>query len=196
MVNYTSPAEEFHLRQLQRLFLYLIAFTMKILFPIVLALSIIPNSLCAGDRTMSSNADAIITYTMGSWGNNAPALEIKLPEKWKYEKNRGPDFDVHWFRSPDGSGNIGIYIGHHPHMEKADNIQRSKHSVGGKEVEFYSEKRNEIVFTQALVSGFFAGYEGGGVSRLLLHIMINEQKSGFTQKALEALAKLQTRGNN
>jgi hypothetical protein len=169
---------------------------MKILAFIVIVLSIIPDRLYAGDTTMSTNAATIITYTIDSWGNNAPALEIKLPEKWNYEKNKGPDFDVHWFSAPDGSGSIGIYVGHHPNIKKADNAQSSKHRVGGKEVEFYTEKKSDEIFTQALVSGFFAGYKGGGVSALLLHIMINEQKSGFTQKAFEALATLKTRENN
>jgi hypothetical protein len=168
---------------------------MKILFLAVLALSIIPDILHGGDRTMSANAVTIVTYTMDSWGNDAPALEIKLPKKWKYEKNKGPDFDVHWFSAPDGSGNIGIYVGHHPNMKKADNAQSSKHRVGGKEVEYYTEKRSDEIFTQALVSGFFIGCKGSGVSILMLHIMINEQKSGFTQKAFEALATLKTREN-
>jgi hypothetical protein len=122
----------------------------------ILALSIMPYSVFAGERIMSTNADAVITYTMDSWGNNAPALAINLPGKWHYEKNKGPDFDVHWFSSPDGSGNIGIYVGHHPNMSKADNAQRSRHPIGGKEVDFYREKRNDNIFIQALVSGFFA----------------------------------------
>jgi hypothetical protein len=163
---------------------------MKITFLLFVALSIIPNSLSAEDRIMSTTTDTIITYTIDSWANNAPALEIKLPEKWNYEKNKGPGFDVHWFTSPDGSGNIGIYVGQHPNIKKADNAQSSKHTVGGKDVEFYTEKRSDKIFTQALVSGFFAGYKEGGVSALLLHIMLNEQKSGFTQKAFEALATL------
>jgi hypothetical protein len=172
---------------------------MKIAFLLILVLSIlsiIPYSVSAGDRTMSANAEAVITYTMDPWGNNAPGLEINLPGNWLNEKNKGPDFDVHWFSAPDGSGNIGIYVGHHPNMRKADNAQRSRHLVGEREVDFYREKGDNNIFTKALVKDFFADCKGSGVAALMLHIMINEQKSGFTQRALEALASLKKRGKN
>ena len=142
---------------------------------------------------MAPAKDKLTKYHLQNWSNAAPAMAITLPGIWKYEKEKGPDFDVHWFSAADSSGSIGIYVGLQPNLIASDSAQCIKGKVGEMEIDFHSEKRGDRIFTQGIVSGFFKGSKESIVSELLLHIMINEYKNNFTDKALKALSTLKAK---
>jgi hypothetical protein len=125
-----------------------------------------------------------------SWGNGSPNLEINLPMEWVYSKHKGPDFDVHYFNAPDESGAFSIYIGHHPGLILQELVVKSKHCIGNKKVVFQQGKRQGRTLTEALVDDFYNGQEGAGVSELMLHIMITENKTGFTDTVFGYLKTL------
>jgi hypothetical protein len=129
-------------------------------------------------------------YLLDSWGQEEPYLEITLPDKWKYEKYKGPDFDIHRLIDPDGNGKIAIYVGHNPNFTKKEGQSITKHFVGSREVLFYETRQDKKLLTEALVEDFFQGYKDSGVSSLKLHIMIIETNAGFTEKTFEYLKTL------
>jgi len=166
---------------------------MKSFSLLILSYATIMNSVLAGVWPMAPAKDKLTKYYLQSWSKAAPAMEITLPAIWKYEKEKGPDFDVHWFSAADSSGSIGIYVGLHPNVVVSDSARCSRNKVGAIEIEFYCEKRNDRIFTQGIVPGFFKGSKESVVSELLLHIMINEYKNNFTDKALKALSTLRAK---
>ena len=144
--------------------------------------------------SMSSMAEvAAHYYLLDSWGNDAPNLEIKLPDNWEYKKNKGPDFDVHWLIAPQGMGTIGIYVGHHPSFREPKDLPNMRRHVGNKEAPFYRKKNDDTTSIHAVVEGFFMGSSNAGVETLKLHVMINEMKSGFAKDAFEYLKTLRVR---
>ena len=132
-------------------------------------------------------------YVLDSWGNNAPNLEIKLPNDWEYKKNEGPDFDVHWFIAPENRGSLGIYVGHHPSFKEPKGQPSIQRHVGNKLVPFYRTKTDSALSFHALVEGFFLGSSGAGVEAFQLHLMINETKSGFAEDAFQYLKTLRVK---
>lgn len=123
----------------------------------------------------------------------APKLEIRIPAEWRHNNIEGPGFYVHSFGLPDDQGNVTIYIGQNPSIKKGVASQKKVKHVGGKKVEFFIEEADGKVISQAIVRDFFDQTGHDTISALLLHIMIVEQKSGFTNKAFQALDTLKIR---
>jgi hypothetical protein len=160
------------------------------LFGYVLLINLVP---CV---QLSDANDQILTkFIISSWGNGAPQLEIKLPQDWDYQQQKGPDFDVHWFTDQKTKENIGFYIGHHPNIKKSTDVKHLRRNVGNIETEFYSENQGGKIFTQSIVQGFFKGHAGSGVAELIIHIMINSYGSNFDNKAFEYLKTVKIIGS-
>jgi hypothetical protein len=116
-----------------------------------------------------------------SWGNEAPELTISSAIKYKVEKQKGPDFDVHIVRSknPDDPA-MGIYIGHHPNpfisRKKGIDIKKEADAVLGQNVEWIlwqdKEDGKATYHCETIVSGAFKGMGGGGVAGLMVHVFI------------------------
>jgi len=116
-----------------------------------------------------------------SWGNEAPELTISAPSKYTVEKQKGPDFDVHFVRSknPDDPS-MGIYIGHHPNSfisrNKGIETKKEADAVLGQNVEWIlwqdKEDGKATYHCETIVRDAFKGMGGGGVAGLMVHVFI------------------------
>lgn len=134
-------------------------------------------------------------FTIDSWGNGSPALEIILPATFVFKKHKGPDFDVHYFTDSITGETLAIYIGHHPRMDKIAKEEATEHYVGNILTTFYSKKSENKVSSQSIVKGFFNGQTGDGVADLLMHIVVTGDSDKFTQKIFKYLKKLKIKKN-
>lgn len=112
-----------------------------------------------------------------SWGNGAPEIAITVKGDWKQKLNKGPDFDVHYLTLNTGGNSIGIYVGHNPQEIMKTDATTTKLTVGTNSVIFYVTQQNGASHAEAIIDGFFRGFEGSGVAQLRLHIMINARNS-------------------
>ncbi len=130
-------------------------------------------------------------YTLPSWGNGAPELSITLTGKWEQTRNKGPDFDVHWFSSKSLGGSLGIYVGHHPQpIQTTPETSRTNLVIGDKEVAFSITPIKGGQKGAAIIDDFFKGFPGPGVVQLKLHIMINIAKQDFLESVRQGLKTL------
>ena len=115
---------------------------------------------------------------LSSWGNGAPEITITVKGNWKKGKtHKGPDFDVHYLTPNADGDSIAIYVGHNPQDIARANATTAKINVGANPVTFYVTQRDGISHAEAIVDGFFGGFEGSGVAVLRLHIIINARNS-------------------
>jgi hypothetical protein len=119
-----------------------------------------------------------------------PKLEIIVPIEWQHKIIEGPEFYVHTFNTPDSEGNLSIYIGSNPSMKEQATSQKFIKSVGGRKTTFFSVVSGQTTVSQAIIKKFFDDLGISAVSTFLLHIMIVEQKSGFTKEAYRVLKTL------
>jgi hypothetical protein len=165
---------------------------MKMKYMMSALLLVLSLTSCAGiadDRTAPNAKVSFRNFVMDSWGNSVPNLVIELPDNRLYKKIKGPDFDVHWLSPPEGRGSIGIYVGYHPNFREPNDIAPIKRQVGNKDVSFYPLKMymGKTTLFEAVAEGFFLGSSGEGIK---LHIVINEEKSGFAEEAFGYLKTL------
>ena len=76
--------------------------------------------LMVGCASGPRSTPAIRTYTLPSWGNEAPRLQIDLPSSFSMRRNSGPDFDVFYFSDPSTGSSMGLYSGHHPGLRSRE----------------------------------------------------------------------------
>jgi hypothetical protein len=119
-----------------------------------------------------------------------PQLSIRIPAEWRHNKIDGPGFYVHSFASPDGEGNISVYIGNNPSIKKEVTSRKSIKRVGGKKVEFFAAVTDQTVISQAIIKGFFSKTENNDISTLVLHIMVIARENSFNKRAFQALDTL------
>ena len=127
---------------------------------------------------------------IASWGNGAPSIDIQVPVEWKYERHSPADFDLNYFIDPAGSGSLFIYVGHHPKTDIDPKATKVRLNVGGLSADFSVSNLDGVRKTQAIIPGFYPKNASGGVSDLKLHIVINENKIGFTDNAIKALSTM------
>lgn len=108
-----------------------------------------------------------------SWGNGAPEIAITFKGNWNQKSNKGPDFDVHYLTPNTDGDSIAIYVGHNPQPIVQTDATTTNINVGTNSVTFYVTQRDGISHAEAIIDGFFSGFEGSGVAELRLHIMIN-----------------------
>jgi hypothetical protein len=133
-------------------------------------------------------------FIMPSWGNGAPELTITLVGKWEQTRNKGPDFDVHWFASKSLGGSLGIYVGHHPQpIQTTAETSRTNLVIGDKEVAFAIAPIKGGQKVAAIINDFFKGLPGPGVAQLKLHVMINVAKQDFLESVRQGLKTLKPR---
>jgi hypothetical protein len=130
--------------------------------------------------------------TIESWGNDAPELRISVPSGYTVEKQKGPDFDVHYVGSKNSNDpSIGIYMGHHPNpfSSRKKGIERRKEGdiILGKNVEWISwEEKQDGKTTyhcETILKEAFKGMGASGVSGLMIHVFIK----GADQKQVNLL---------
>ena len=119
-----------------------------------------------------------------------PRLAIRIPAEWRHNKIDGPGFYVHSFTSPDGEGNVTVYIGSNPSIKKEVTSRKSIKRIGGKKVEFFAAVTDQTVISQAIIKGFFDRSGNNTISAFVLHIMIIGRESSFTKRAFKSLDTL------
>jgi len=107
---------------------------------------------------------------MPSWGGGAPEIAITLKSDWDQKITKGPDFDVHYLTHRDYS--ITLYVGHHPQPIAQTDATRIKIKIGKHPVTFFVTRKDNNSHADAIIDGFFTGFQGSGVSALRVHIMI------------------------
>ena len=119
--------------------------------------------------------------TIGSWGNGAPELRISVPSGYAIERQKGPDFDVHYVGSKNPNDpTMGIYLGHHPNpfssQKKGIEIKKEGDAILGQKVEWTSWQEKEdggiIYHCETIVKEAFKGMGGSGAAYLMIHIFI------------------------
>jgi len=119
--------------------------------------------------------------TIESWGNGAPELKISVPSGYAVEKQKGPDFDVHYVGSRNPRDpSMGIYVGHHPNPfsshKKGIETEKEADIILGQNVEwiYWQEKEDgEITYhCETIVREGFKGMGGSGVAGLMIHVFI------------------------
>lgn len=119
-----------------------------------------------------------------------PRLAIRIPAEWRHNKIEGPGFYVHSFASPDGEGNVTVYIGGNPSIKKEVTSRKIIKRIGGKKVEFFAAVTDQTVISQAIIKGFFDRSGNNAISTFVLHIMIIARENSFTKRAFKALDTL------
>ncbi len=141
-------------------------------------------------RQKSSAAISKRVCVMDIPGVTTPELEIRIPIEWRHKKIEGPGFYTHSFGSPDGDGNVTVYIGHNPSIKEEATSRKSVKRVGGKKIEFFTAVTDQTVMSQAIVKGFFDELDNNAISTFALHIMVVEREKGFANRAFQALDTL------
>jgi hypothetical protein len=120
-----------------------------------------------------------------------PQLAIRIPAEWRHNKIDGPGFYVHSFSSPDGEGNMTVYIGNNPSIKKEVTSRKIMKRIGGKKVEFFAAVTDQTIISQAIIKGFFDRTGNNTISALVLHVMIIARENSLTKRAFKALDTLQ-----
>jgi hypothetical protein len=143
--------------------------------------------------------------TIESWGNGAPELTISVPIGYTVEKQKGPDFDVHYVTSKDPYAvSMGIYIGHHAHpfgpQKKEIETRKETDAILGQNVEwvFWQEERDgEATYhCETIVSEAFKGMGGGGVAGLRVHVFIKGPEAKNLNSLMNSARSLRIAGGS
>jgi hypothetical protein len=139
-----------------------------------------------------------------SWGSGAPELIIAVPSGYTVQKNKGPDFNVHYIRmkNPDDPS-MGIYIGHHPNLfssqKKGIETVKERDVILGKNVEWtiWQEKDDgkTTYHCETMVREVFKGMGGSGVAGLVVHAFIrgpDQKKVNSLKNSLKSLRIVRT----
>ena len=119
--------------------------------------------------------------TIESWGSGAPGLSISVPSGYTVQKQKGPDFDVHYVRLKNPNDpSMGIYIGHHPNpfssQKKGIETRKEADVILGQNVEWILWQEKEDGKTsyhcETIVKEVFKGVESSGVAGLVVHVFI------------------------
>ncbi len=156
---------------------------MRYLSPILSILLMISLVCCARGQNL---------LTIESWGSGAPELSISAPSGYSVQKQKGPDFDVHYIRLKNPNDpSMGIYIGHHPNLfssqKKGIETKKEADVILGQNVEWILWQEKEDGKTtyrcETVVKEVFKGMGGSGVAGLMVHVFIR----GPDQKKVNSL---------
>jgi hypothetical protein len=143
--------------------------------------------LLGGPGDANSRAGELKVFTIPSWGNGAPELQMELPAAFEMERRQGPDFDVFYFTEKSTHAEIALYLGTAPALKSeglpATTVQREKGKIAGLEVEWLRWTERSTERSETLVNGIFgpaaakASYGG-----LTLHLFLSARtKEHLTQ---------------
>src|SRR5260370_23890164 len=126
---------------------------------------------CASRQPSSA---ATKTYTMPSWGDGAPRLQVDLPASFSMKRNEGPDFDVLYFSDASTKSSMGIYIGYNPGLHSSEagvtDVQHHPGRVGEVSVEWLRWSKDGRRRSETLVQDFFGRSTARDYAGLVLHI--------------------------
>ena len=132
------------------------------------------------------------TFKPSAFGERTSRLELELPEDWKHETDRGLDFDVHWFRAPEGGGYLGIYIGHDPIWRPSPDSEVVDEEVGSRHVPFHRAMREDVVTMEGVADNLFADDPQASFKDLRLHLMVKAGDAEVLAAARQGLRSLRT----
>ena len=127
---------------------------------------------------------------LSSWGNGAPEMAITVQGNWAYTTTKGPDFDIHRLTADINGVFVTVYVGHHPRDVVSINATTVKVKVRTRPVIFYVTQREGSASAEAVMDGFFSGFEGPGVGELKLHIMAGAESPELLATVFTAIATL------
>jgi hypothetical protein len=114
------------------------------------------------------------TYTLRSWGNGAPRLQIDTPPSFRMRRLEGPDFEVFYFSEAATKSTMGIYVGHHPSLGSSQasktDVQRQPGRVGDSSVEWLRRSLDGQHESEALVRDFYGQSARQEYAGLILHV--------------------------
>jgi hypothetical protein len=116
------------------------------------------------------------TFTMPSWDNGAPRLQVDFPSDFSMERRKGPDFEVFYFFDDVTKGGMGLYAGHHPSLRSraagVTGVQRHTSRMGDISVEWSRWSQDGKYRSETLVLGIYGQDAPLGYADLVLHIFM------------------------
>lgn len=136
------------------------------------------------------------------WSQELPVLLIDLPDGWKHEYRRGPDFDLYYASDKFGSITIGVYLGLHPNIGKvkAKKIKAFFPSIKKKATWLTWEKKkgeDMVFYREALINGLYSNAKkinDGDMRRLVkkmkFHIFLTAKTEDGMTKAVNMASSM------